>query len=410
MIVLRKSSGDDAVTPLRTRGDVVGKVKRSLRRRRIERDFARYASTRPAGFELFSDDRTEHGDQLLKQIPECDVINLHWVAGLVDHEHFFRGVRSNVPLVWRLADMSPLTGGCHYDHGCGKFADRCGACPQLGSRDEQDLSREIWARKNASLARHRPGGIHLVATSDWIAGEAKRSSLLRECPVTVIPNALDVDDFAPRDKGFARDLWNIPRDATVILFVGETLELRRKGFAELTAALSGLTNVPRPFLLSVGGMKSKLELPIPHLNLGKINNDRLLSLAYSTADVFVMPSLQESFGQTVIESMACGTPVVAFATGGVPDMVRPEQTGWLAPTGDTAALRDAIVAALSDPAARAMMSQTCRDTAVREYALDVQARRYEGLYQTLLASAARRSPATADPASPYEKPSPGIAR
>ena len=410
MIVLRKSGSDESVTSLRTRGDLIGKMKRAIRRRRIERDFARYESTRPAGFELFSDDRTEHGGQLLKQIPDCDVINLHWVAGFVDYEHFFNGVPSHAALVWRLADMAPLTGGCHYDHGCGRFVDQCGACPQLGSRDDHELSREIWTRKNNSLARHRPNGIHLVATSNWIAAEAKRSSLLRDFPVTIIPNALDVDDFAPRDKGFARDLWDIPRDASVILFVGETLELRRKGFAELTQALAGLANVPRPFLLSVGGMRSKLELPIPHLNLGKITNDRLLSLAYSAADVFVMPSLQESFGQTAIESMACGTPVVAFATGGVPDMVRPGQTGWLAPTGDTNALRDAIAAALTDPAARHAMSQNCRNTAVREYALDVQAHRYEGLYQTLLAPAQRPTAATAAAASPYEKPSPGIAR
>ena len=413
MIVLRKSSGDETVSTLGIRGDLVGKLKRTIRRRRIEADFARYAATRPAGFELFSDDRTEHGGQLLKQIPDCDVINLHWVAGFVDYERFFGGIPANIPVVWRLADMAPLTGGCHYDHGCGKFTNRCGACPQLGSRDENDLSREIWTRKNASLARHRPSGIHLVATSNWIAAEAKRSSLLGEFPVTVIPNALDVEEFAPRDKGFARDLWNIPRDANVILFVGETLELRRKGFAELTQALAGLTDVPRPFLLSVGGMKSKLDMPIPHLNLGRITNDRLLSIAYSAADVFVIPSLQESFGQTVIESMACGTPVVGFATGGIPDMVRPNETGWLAPTGDTAALRDAIASALqtlSNPENRARMSETCRNTAVREYALDGQARRYETLYQTLVKPQMRQVAATVAQASGYEKPAPGIVR
>lgn len=404
MIVLRKTSPDDAVTPLRPRTDLAGKWLRNFRKRRIHRDFARYAATRPAGFELFSDDRTDHAGQLLRQIPECDVINLHWVAGLVDYQHFFSGIPAKMPVVWRLADMAPLTGGCHYDHGCGRFTARCGACPQLGSSDENDLSRQIWKRKNASLARRLPSGVHVVATSHWIATEARRSSLLHDFPLTVIPNALDTDEFAPRDRRFARDLWQIPQDANVILFAAETLEVRRKGFAELIEALAGLSGVARPFLLSVGELKTQPALPIPHLNLGRITSDRLLSIAYSAADVFVMPSLQESFGQTVIESMACGTPVVGFASGGIPDMVRPGETGWRAPTGDTAALRDALASALralSDPAIRARLSQSCRDIAVREYALNVQARRYETLYQTLIAAVPSAAAANLAAATAY---------
>ena len=412
LVAERKNHHDELVKLFAPSMDLPSRLARKFRRARIARDAARHPN-RPAGHELFSDDRTEHGRELLHHLPACDVINLHWVAGLLDHESFFAAVPSNVPIVWRLADMAPLTGGCHYDHGCGRFADRCGACPQLGSRDELDLSRDVWTRKNASLSKRRPHGIQLVATSNWIAAESRRSSLLRDFPVTVIPNALDVDDFAPRDTGFSREMWDVPRDANVILFVADALDIRRKGFAELTQALAGLSNVSRPFLLSVGGMKTKLDLPIPHLNLGKITSDRLLSLAYSAADVFVMPSLQESFGQTVIESMACGTPVVGFETGGIPDMVRPNETGWLAPTGDVAALGGAIesaLATLSEPAARAAMSETCRNTVLREYTLDVQARRYEALYQTLLAPAAQRPPATPAPAESYEKPSPGIVR
>src|SRR5438046_2993624 len=112
----------------------------------------------------------------------------------------------------------------------------------------------------------------------------------------------------------------------------------------------------------------------------------MLSTIYSAADVFVIPSLQESFGQTVIESLACGTPVVGFASGGIPDMVRPGHTGWLAPTGDTAALRNAMVTALSDPR-RAELSANCRRIALQEYSLDTQARAYAQLYETMLADA-----------------------
>ena len=123
----------------------------------------------------------------------------------------------------------------------------------------------------------------------------------------------------------------------------------------------------------------------------------MLSTIYSAADVFVIPSLQESFGQTVIESLACGTPVVGFASGGIVDMVRPGQTGWLAPTGDTNALREAIETALRDRERRIVMSPLCRQIAVEEYSLDVQARAYAKLYETLLARVKSAAAVAPDP-------------
>ncbi len=134
------------------------------------------------------------------------------------------------------------------------------------------------------------------------------------------------------------------------------------------------------------------------MNLGRINNDRLLSTVYSLADVFVMPSLQESFGQTVTESLACGTPVIAFDGGGPADMVRPGVTGWLARCGDADALRGAIVAALSDDAARARLSENARRVAVEEYSLEVQAAAYVRLYERLLAEQSQPALSTRFPA------------
>ena len=155
-----------------------------------------------------------------------------------------------------------------------------------------------------------------------------------------------------------------------------------------------MADIEKVFLVSVGGLKTAFDSPIPHLNLGKLTHDRLLSTAYSAADVFVIASLQESFGQTVTESLACGTPVVAFASGGIVDMVRPGQTGWLAPTGDTAALGSALRTALlelGDDARRAEMQQTCRQIAVDEYSMDTQAHAYLRLYESLIAKAKGRA-------------------
>jgi glycosyltransferase involved in cell wall biosynthesis len=314
------------------------------------------------------------------------VVNLHWIGGFLDWVSFFMKFSIAVPVVWRLADMGVLTGGCHYDQGCGKFAASCGACPQLGSSDENDLSRRVWQNKRTAL-EIRAANLHIVGTSRWIAEEARRSSLFGRFPISIIPNGLDVEEFAPRDKGFSRDLWSIPRDAKVVLFAAESVANVRKGFKHLADAVAGIGAIENVLLVSVGGGKCELPSGLRHLPLGKVTNDRMLSTIYSAADVFVIPSLQESFGQTVIESLACGTPVVGFASGGIPDMVRPGETGWLAPTGDTAALRDAIFAALTSDEQRRAMAQTCRRVAVDEYSMDVQSRAYLALYETLVARA-----------------------
>jgi glycosyltransferase involved in cell wall biosynthesis len=384
MVVSRKITDDSDVVRFMPRRDLLSRMRHRQRRRRMKRDFAPYLSTRPPGYELFSDDRTEFGGELVDLIGPCDVINLHWTAGLLDYEGFFSRLPRGIPIVWRLADMGALTGGCHYDDGCGKFAAQCGACPQLGSRDPNDLSHQGWARRDASVRLVPPGDLHLVATSRWIAGQARRSSLLGERPITIIPNGLDVASFSPRDQGFAREALGIAPDARVVMFVADSVENRRKGFAYLAEALAGIAEAQKILLLSIGGGKPQLDSRVPLLHLGRVDNERLLSIAYSAADVFVIPSLQESFGQTVIESLACGTPVVGFDAGGIPDMVRPGLTGYLAPVADAAGLRDAILKVIGDPDARRRMGEQCRQVAVQEYSFDVQAAAYVRLYQSLI--------------------------
>jgi glycosyltransferase involved in cell wall biosynthesis len=389
MLVLRRTSGDPTSRKITFAQDLPTRLKRSWRGRQIRRDFAPYKPTLPPGFELFSDDRTEVGYDLVRNVARrgpWDVINLHWVGGLVDYGLLLHHLPPGVPLVWRLADMGPLTGGCHYDGGCGKFTDRCGACPVLGSHVDDDLSRQVWQRKREALAAIPTDRLTLVGTSRWIAGEARRSSLFGRFPVQVIPNGLDTDAFAPRDRAFSRNLLGVPLDRRVVLFVAEATDIKRKGFDQLAAALGRLDGTPGLFLLSVGEREPQLpNAPnLPRKHLGRLNDDRLLSVAYSAADVFVIPSLQESFGQTVTEAMACGTPVVGFDVGGIPDMVRPGVTGELVPVGDDAALAEAIRQLLADPDRARRLGEGGRRVAVEEYGLPLQASRYLELYRTVL--------------------------
>ena len=383
MLVEQRRTTDPHVTRFEPPPGLIDRFRRHLRRSAVERDAARYPN-RPKSLDWFSDDRTPYGRSLARALPACDVINLHWVAGFLDYEGFFpAAARLGVPLVWRLADMNAFTGGCHYDDHSGKFTQQCGACHQLGSNDPNDLSHQVWLRKKKALSAVADDGLHLVGTSRWIAGEARRSSLMGRFPQTIIPNGLDVREFAPRDRKAARDFFDLPPDAKIVLFAADSTSTVRKGFACLAEALQGMTDVPGLLLVSVGRGEDQLT-GVPHRHLGKIKDDRVLSLAYSAADVYVIASLQESFGQTVIESMACGTPVVGFASGGIVDTVRPGMTGELAPTKDVPALRGAVRQILADPAKRAEMGANCRRIAVGEYSLEVQAAAYRSLYEALV--------------------------
>jgi glycosyltransferase involved in cell wall biosynthesis len=378
------SEPGEGVLAFDSRANVLKRGMRSVRRRGIEADFGEYRKNRTEGQEVFGDDRSELGADVRHQLPPCDVVNLHWVAGFIDYSDFLSRVPQRTPVVWTLHDMNPFTGGCHYDRNCGKFADACGSCPELGSLEEADLSRRIWQRKRGALKKIHAKRLRIVADSNWLASQAKKSSVFREFPVEAIHYGLDVEKFAPRDRAAARSVLGLPPSAKIILFVADHPNIRRKGFATLADALTGLTADPELFLLSMGRDKPEFSKPFPHLHLGYVVEERFQSIIYSAADIFVIPSLQEAFGQTALEAMACGTPVVGSDAGGIPEIVRDGATGFLFPAGDPRSLAAAIEKLLGDEMRRALMGAECRRAAVDGYTLEVQAKRYAKLYEKML--------------------------
>ena len=372
--------------------DIPSRTRRTLRRLWINRAAARYARRRPEGYEAFHDDRCQYGRELADALPQCDVINLCWVSGLVDYRCFFPRVTDRTPVVWTLADMNAFTGGCHYDDFCGKSAGGCGACPQLGSSDPQDLSAQIWKRKHDSLSRIRRDRLCIVATSRWMAGEVARSPILRGFTARVIPCGVDQTVFTPRDSVMARNVLGLPRDVRIVLFIAQQLSNRRKGFRLLLEALGAVRGIKNMVLVALGIDVPKRDIPIPFFHLGTIYRDGVLSLAYNAADVFVIPSLQDNLPNTVLEALSCGTPIAGFDTGGIPDMVRPGITGSLAPAGDSSGLAHATEELLGNDERRREMAENCRHVAVKEYSLELQAKRYFALYEELAERAEDRSP------------------
>ncbi len=381
MYVLARNSDDPSVVQYVSSRRLDIRAKRFLRKKYIERTWA------PPDFfegrEFFSDSRTRFGVDLIAQMPACDVVNLHWIANFVDYRTFLGTLPDDVPLVWRLADMNAFTGGCHFDNGCGKFKEACGACPTLDSSTEDDLSRRVWQRKRTAFGLRKNTGLHIVTLCGWMRDQVKQSPLLSRFPVTIIPNGLDLTEFSPRNKCFARDVIGVPHDANVLLFVADGAMERRKGFLLLAEAVKCLDGVENLFLLSVGHGKPEVDGRIRHLHLGPVDY-RWLSLVYGAADLFVIPSLEDNLPNTVLESMACGTPVIGFAVGGIPDMIRHDTTGLLVPPLDVRGLRLAITGLMSNAARRQEMSISSRQVALAEYSLERQAQRYSELYQTLV--------------------------
>ncbi|NJO63758.1 MAG: glycosyltransferase [Richelia sp. RM2_1_2] len=315
-----------------------------------------------------------------------DIINLHWVCGSFLKPESL--ARFNKPIVWTLRDMWAFTGGCHYAGNCEKYKVNCGACPQLGSESENDISRKLWQRKQKAW---QDLNITIVAISNWLAECASNSSLFKDKRIEVIPNALDECKFKPIPKKIAREILNLPLDKNIILFGAiNAVTDKRKGYQYLIPALkhlssNGLSESKEIVVFGSGQPKEEIDLGMKVHYVGKLHDDTTLALTYSAADVTVTPSIQEAFGKTAMESLACGTPVVAFNATGLKDIVDHQQNGYLAKPFDVEDLAKGIVWVLEN-----INSEDCklgyhaREKVEREFTLEIQGRRYLSIYESII--------------------------
>jgi len=383
MLVQQKDSSDDNVIRFQPRMDPLGRLRRKLRRKYLGASQKAFAA-RPEGAGYFSDDRSEHRADLLRQLPLCEILHLHWIAGFLDYTEFFRQIPRDLPIVWTLHDMNPFTGGCHYDAGCGKYRGHCGACPQIASLEEADFSAQSWARKEKAFGTLGGRTIHIVTPSRWLADESRKSTLFGRFPAIVIPNGVDTERFQPRDRRPVRARYGIPQDAKVVLFVAHWASEERKGLDVLRQAMQGMQGDNDLYILVIGRGVSAEAFGQRAVVIDHTGDDIALSSIYSAANLFVAPSRQDNLPNTALEALACGIPTIASAIGGLPDIVRDGETGLLVPPGDAGALRTAITSVLQDPSRQAAMAETCRRTALAEYDLDRQSRRYLTLYESLV--------------------------
>lgn len=336
------------------------------------------------GAGLFSPARRP--DQLVAKISALnpDLVHLFWVnSGFMQIESLKRFKK---PIVWTLHDMWPFTGGCHYDNECGKFRESCGHCPALSSMNEHDLSRLVWKRKHKCWA---DVPIVVVATSRWLAEMAGASRLFKDKRIEIIPNGIDTRKYKPVEKKVAREALDLPQDKKLLLFSAFSATTdHRKGNQFLVPALKKLSQEgwsDRIELVVVGAFpyEDPPDLGMKVHYMGNMHDEVSQVLLYSAADATIAPSRQENLSNTVMESLACGTPVVAFDIGGMPDMVDHKKSGFLAQPFSPDELAEGIKWTLENSSRHANLSQCARETVIRRFDLTAVANRYSSLYQTL---------------------------
>lgn len=324
-----------------------------------------------------------------KIIKEADIIHFHWInEGFLSIESISKLKKLKKPVFWTLHDMWAFTGGCHYSGGCKRYLDCCGQCPYLRTSSEKDFSRKIWKKKSNA---YNGINFNIVTCSRWLGECAKESRLLNPFPVTPVPNPFDTEVYRPGNKTEARRCFNLPEDKKLILFGSMNIKEERKGFRQLKESLieliktnPGLKDSVELLVFGLARPEDISDIPVKANLLGRLKNEKEIIDCYNAADLFVAPSLEDNLPNTVMESLACGTPVAAFNIGGMPDMIDHQQNGFLALPYSVTELAAGIKWILEDEERYRSLQQNARYKIVNNFTPDIVGKKYIDLYSKAL--------------------------
>ena len=375
MLALRKSTEDASVHRLSRRLDRWGRAQRRLAERRHQRRLK--ANPRKAGGGHWSLNQFDYPIASAINAFDADVVHLHWVGDNYLPLTQLRQIRA--PIVWTLRDMWAFSGGCHYVGDCRNYRAGCGKCPQLEDGAEADLSSRLHAEKSRAWASLP---LTIVTLSQWLADCARASSLLGDRRIEVIGNPIDPGLFKPLDRAAARAAFNLPLDKRLILFgaIGGASD-PRKGFKHLAEALPALAHDDGIELVVFGSARHEdIHVGMKTRQVGRFFDAVSLSLLYSACDVYVLPTLQEALGKTLMEALACGAPCVAFAGTGPDDMLEHRRDGYLARMRDSADLAAGIAWTLGQTWSRADLHRRI----MQRFGIERVCQRYVSVYESLI--------------------------
>ncbi len=387
ILVQQKRSGDSSVTSINS-----GYFYKLRTKIRVIVDYLliRFFSVKAKGrFTIPFIGTMIHNHPLVKK---ADIINLHWVnGGFLSLKSLEKLMELRKPIVWTFHDMWVFTGGCHYSLGCTKFITECRDCPSLIFRGQNDFSKITFYKKKKIFDRNQ---FIILACSNWLAGESKKSDLLKNCKISTLPNPIDTELFKPQAVDEARDALNLPKNKFIFLFSAYTASEERKGLPYLREALLSLSRTKPELsdnieIIVMGSSTSRElnDLPFHIFYTGRLENADKIVQFYNSADLFVAPSVQENLSNTVMESLACGTPVLAFNIGGMPDMIDHMENGYLADEVSSEQLMKGFLWFLGlDADTRTSLNNKSRTKVLSNFTLSIIAKKYADQYQRLLDS------------------------
>ena len=315
---------------------------------------------------LHSDIRVERDTE----VATADIIHLHWVDQFVDLPSLLKQAKQ--PIVWTLHDMTAFSGLCnYYYYYCPKYKEQCGKCPAIDSDNEADLSRTLW-REKRNLYRKYLHRLHIVTCSNWLATCARESSLLSKADISVIPNCVDTEIYYPM-------LHQVEYSVLRLMLGAADAKDPNKGYERLVRIITkfALQTEYRVEVLIVGNNSNDIVLPdnINVVSYGFVDSDMELAKIYNKSDVLLYGSYRDNLPNMIMESMACGVPVVAFPIGGIPDLVEHKETGYLAESED-----DYIEGIKFCVKNREILGRNSRNKVLREYTPAIVAEKYKKLY------------------------------
>jgi len=345
------------------------------------------ASSKSVRF-LFSIGNTGIDISKNKSVKESDIIHLHWINhGFLSLKSIDKLLSLKKSVVWTLHDMWTFTGGCHYSGSCNQYINNCGICPFIKKPKQNDLSNKIWKRKKQVFLSHN--NLTIVTCSQWLANCAKESSLLKNHQIINIPNPIDTNKYLPKDKTISKDSLNLNQSKRYILFAAVNINNYLKGFNFFLESLKILKTEYRITneieILIAGKTKPHPifnEIPFKCIFLQSISEDDMPNI-YNASDIYVTTSIQENLPNTIMESLSCGVPVVAFNIGGIPEMIDHRKNGWLALYKSAADIAKGIYWCLFE-ADYNDISGYAREKVINNYSESIVAQKYIQLYSNLL--------------------------
>lgn len=326
-------------------------------------------------------------EDVLSRLKEYDIIHFHWIARFLNNEAIRKIISLGKPIVWTMHDFNPMTGGCHYPDKCTKFFSDCSECPQLAIK-KLNITSFVLKDKRCTYGNK----IHVVVASNWLKKLVEKSYVFSDAECSLIPIGIDVERFKILDRKKCKKNFGFSEDTKIILMGAQLVKARTKGYAELVEMfgmlkeeqyIQRLMECDKIKLVSFGyGGEVFDSLGISNVNMGFIDDrDRLCEL-YNAADVFIFPSIQETFGMTAVEAMACGIPVIAYDVCAMQDIIINGINGYKIDRGNYKDMAQTLVKVLRG-ADGPMDPYLCRQRIVEKYSLQYETDEMLNLYNQI---------------------------